>query len=387
MKYLITLLTLALLLNFSSFSQQVSTFAGPNIFINDAIVFDDNGLLYGARYNSAYNGSNVYRVTPSGEVSIFADGFSCTNGLQFGEDGYLYAVDVKANRQNQIYKIDSEGNKTTYGPIIRGAGGIFFDPLSDTLYVTKYSEDSVVKLAPDGTVVNFYSGPEMNGPFSIAFDEENNIYLANYTDGKVFKFIAGTNMAIPFCEVPFNSFGGVGFLLYHDNYIYATGIGKNKIYRINMEGVLFEFAGTGIPGRVDGQVDTARFSNPNGITINDGGDSIFISDYGTRSIRVISDLATGWIQVDYPTNKKIELEVMPNPVIELAKICFLIPETGMTEINLYSNNGTLIKNLLRKEMPAGNNQLFYNFSDLKSGIYYCKLVSSNMSKSFKIVVI
>jgi len=59
----------------------------------------------------------------------------------------------------------------------------------------------------------------------------------------------------------------------------------------------------------------------------------------------------------------------------------------MTKIYLFSSNGAKIKTLLSENRPSGKNKLMSDFSDLKRGIYFCKIVSSGMSKSAKIVVI
>lgn len=72
---------LPLLFSFTSSSAQwVSTFFNDaTINISDALLLDTQGNLYG----SDFNGSNVYKITPSGVASIFASGITSPNGLAF----------------------------------------------------------------------------------------------------------------------------------------------------------------------------------------------------------------------------------------------------------------------------------------------------------------
>ncbi len=289
----------------NSTAQTVTTFVGPDIHVNDALIMDSDGNLFGSQFNQS-GGSAVYKITPDGTVSVFSDGFSAANGLDFDHDGNLYVVDYTSNIANhQIYKLNSFGEKTPYGPTIAGASGILFDPLSDTLYVTEYTNgDKILKLAPDGGLVTYCEDDRLNGPVGMAFDDNNILYVANFTDGDIYKITHGGDSLTLIADLPNVSYWGVGFLAYASGYLYATGIGKHKIYQVSLDGEVVDFAGSGVPGLKDGSADTAQFNRPNGITTNAAQDTIYVSDFQTKSIRMISSITTGINDKTYQTKTK-----------------------------------------------------------------------------------
>ena len=87
----------------------------------------------------------------------------------------------------------------------------------------------------------------------------------------------------------------VGFIEYANGYIYATGFNTNKIYKVSLSGQITVLAGTGSNGQTNGPAAEATFNGPNGIVASPGGDSLFISDFYSRSLRLITDVSTGII--------------------------------------------------------------------------------------------
>ena len=166
-------------------AQMVSTIAGPQTGINDALVMDSVGNIYGSDFGvSTTGGSSVYKIDNAGVVTTFSTGYSSCNGLAFDHSGNLYVVDfTSANQNHQVYKLDANGNKTAYGPKISGASGIIFDPLSDTLYVSQYTggTNSISKLAPDSSVTMYCNHSNLNGPVGMVFDNEDRLICLLYT--------------------------------------------------------------------------------------------------------------------------------------------------------------------------------------------------------------
>ena len=72
------------------------------------ITFDNSNNLYIA------NGNNIVKVNTLGNQSIFATGFNYTENVVFDNtgfpNGYLYVMDST----NNIYKVDVNGNITTF---------------------------------------------------------------------------------------------------------------------------------------------------------------------------------------------------------------------------------------------------------------------------------
>ena len=134
------ILLIFLLINWNLMAQNVTTIVGSS-GINDALVVDSIGNIYGADFGVSSTGSSsVYKIDTAGVVTTFSTGYSSCNGLAFDHQGNLYVVDFTSSNQNhQVYKLDDTGVKTAYGPKIPGASGIIFDPLSDTLYAVSYT--------------------------------------------------------------------------------------------------------------------------------------------------------------------------------------------------------------------------------------------------------
>lgn len=376
---------------FSSLSQDVTTIAGPNTGINDALIIDSIGNIYGSDFGVSTTGaSSVYKIDTTGVITTFSTGYSSCNGLSFDKNGNLYVVDfVSANGlSNQIYKLDSVGNKTTYGPIIPGASGILFDPLSDTLYISQYSgaSNKISKLTPDGTVSLYSDHNNLNGPVGMAFDDSHNFYVANFNDGEIYKVTHHGDSLQLLAKIPNQSFYGIGFLTYASGYLYATGIGVHKVFRIGLNGGLFELAGSGKAGGKDGVADSAQFSRPNGIATNASQDKLYISDLNTKAIREITNLDES-IGLDW-TEVKTAFTAYnyPNPANKSTTIFFKLRKSAITKIELFSNDGKQLKLLQSSKLATGENTFELDTFSLKNGVYYVHIGNKDYSQSIKICV-
>lgn len=387
MKKLTIILPLILCLILFSISktnaQMVTTIAGPNININDAIAIDDEGNIYGSKFSTTNNGA-IYKISPDGTVSLFSDGYYSCNGMDFDSQGNLYVVDYTATAAtHQIYKVNMQGEKTAYGPPISGASGILFDPLSDTLYVSQYTgnNNSIVKLAPDETVVPFCDDEILDGPVGMAFDDNHEFYTANFGNGEIFKITHGGDSVKLLATVPHTTFWGIGFLTYASGYLYATGIGKHKIYKVSLSGEIFEFAGSGTAGLKDGQADTAQFNRPNGITTNAAQDTIYISDYGSKSVRMITDLTTS-IEYKPLPQKRADFELLqnfPNPLNNTTTITYELFKDADISLTIYTLTGKKQTSILYSHQQIGEHSINVDASSWPSGIYFYKLESNGIS--------
>ncbi len=71
-------------------------------------------------------GSRIWKVTPSGEMSVFATDLTTITGVAFGPDGSLYASEFTADRESgspagDVVRIWPNGSRT-----VIGAGSLFF---------------------------------------------------------------------------------------------------------------------------------------------------------------------------------------------------------------------------------------------------------------------
>lgn len=393
MKKIIYVVILYLILPDQAFTQTVRTITGPNSGINDALVLDNKGNIYGSDFgNSSTGASSVYKIDSAGVISTFSTGYSSCNGLALDHNNNLYVVDFTSiTSTHQIYKLDSLGNKTPYGPNISGASGIIFDPLSDTLYVSQYngtSSNQISKLSPDGSITLHCNHSLLNGPVGMAFDSKNVLYVANFNDGEIYKVSNNGDSLTLIANIPNVSFWGVGFITYANNYLYATGIGTHKIYKISLTGGLSVLAGSGTPGTLDGPAPMAEFSRPNGIATNLNQDKLYISDMNTNSVREVSGIQSSLNNKSnqYLSNFKLH-QNFPNPSNNFTEIKYSLSENSYVQLQLFSKDGKLLKTLSSSNQRKGKHSYSINTNKYKSGLYYYKLVCNGNSETKKLVII
>src|SRR5690606_6151744 len=167
---------------------------------------------------------------------------------------------------------------------------------------------------------------------------------------------------------------GIGFITFASGYLYATGIGVHKIFRISLSGEISILAGSGAVGTLDGEGQFAKFNRPNGITTNDAGDRLFISEYASSSVRVITGIAdvssTENLSRELPFNNLI---AFPNPADQEAKIMYDLRESGFVNLHMYDVSGVLIETLLSEYQVTGHHEIKWDTGKFLKGSYICRL--------------
>ncbi len=158
-------------------------------FVRDLInptglAFDREGFLY----TSSRNDGTIYRITPSGDATLFAEGLGIATGIAFDEHGNLYVGD----RSGTIFKIAATAGLpdpsnlfvfATLEPSM-AAYHLAFNS-KGTLFVTgpTTSSNQVIRaIAPDGTTSVFYQG--LGRAQGMAFDIDDNLYVAASLHGQ-----------------------------------------------------------------------------------------------------------------------------------------------------------------------------------------------------------
>jgi sugar lactone lactonase YvrE len=357
-------------------AQTVTTITTNASKIDDDIIFDAAGNLFG----SNYIGSKVYKRTPDGVESVFASGFGSPNGLAFNDDGTLIMAD---NTGNKLYKIFPDGSKEVFVAPLQGPSGVIRQKNSDTLIVTSYSATNQIwKVAPDGSVSTFLTHPEFNGPVGLCYDDSMNLYIANFSDRKIFKMTPGGQVTF-FTQPPLGQF--IGFLAYAKGSLYATAMEAHKIYKIDLEGNYAVWMGSTV-GTLDGDAAVARFNRPNGIRPSSTGDTLYVSDFGSKRVRMITNLGgTSAIGELVPGWK---VAVSPNPLANTAQITVELPDATDLSIGLYDDQGRLVQSVLENERLAGGaHQYALARRGLPKGIYFLYFQSSTGRFLAKKVVI
>jgi sugar lactone lactonase YvrE len=142
------------------------------------ITFDREGNLY---VSSRMEGS-IYKVTPGGQRSTYAQGMGVATGIAFDRDGNLYVGD----RTGTIFKISPDRQIFVFATVEPSVAAyhLAFGPAGD-LYMTgptTSSFDHVLRISPAGEVVSFYRG--LGRPQGLAFDIEGNLYVTASLGGR-----------------------------------------------------------------------------------------------------------------------------------------------------------------------------------------------------------
>ncbi|MCE7992289.1 MAG: T9SS type A sorting domain-containing protein [Roseivirga sp.] len=245
----------------AAFSQAASIVVGP-----------DNNI-----YIADWFWNRIRKVTPEGVVTTFAgngvkasvDGslltasFSHPTGIGIDEDGNFYVVD---NGSSTIRKIDTSGQVTT----IAGTG-----TAGDT----------------DGTGTN----AALNFPQRLGLDQSGNIYILDVGNNKIKKLSPTgelTTLAGSGAEGSANGTGTEatfrilnGLTVDKQGNVYTTSQ-NNVIRKIDTEGIVTTFAGSGGYSLLDGTGTNASFANPAGLRLDMQG-NLYVADNGNNRIRKI----------------------------------------------------------------------------------------------------
>ncbi|HEY3834488.1 MAG TPA: fibronectin type III domain-containing protein [Acidimicrobiia bacterium] len=224
--------------------------------------------------------NNVIRkVTPAGVVTTFAGN---------GTAGYVNGSGTSAEfNQPQGVAVDSSGN----------------------VYVADTNNNDIRKITSSGTTSLFAgsssqasgstdgSRATFNQPNGIALDSSGNLYVADTNNNKIRKitsggttstfagsgtagFADGTGTAAKFS-------GPQGLTVDSSGNVYVADTANNRVRKITSVGVVTTIAGSGTAGWVDGLSTSAQLNQPKGVTIDPGG-SVYVADQGNNAIRMIS---------------------------------------------------------------------------------------------------
>ena len=237
--------------------------------------------LEGNVYVADTSNQSIRRIGPSGAVTTLAgsgiagaaDGmgsaatFNMPWRVSAAPDGSVFVTDTY---NQKIRKVSRDGTVTT----LTGSGSIgstdgsattasFYYPFGlaaafdGAVYVADNSNQSVRKVASDGTVTTFA------GSGSVGF--------AN-----------GTGRAASF-QSPY------GAAVDRQGSVYIADTLNHCIRKISPTGVVTTLAGIGTRGSADGAADIGSFSDPQGVAVDAGG-NVYVADTGNNAIRKVSPL-------------------------------------------------------------------------------------------------
>jgi len=115
-------------------------------------------------------------------------GSTLLEGPTFGPDGLLYLVDVTAPAgQPKVMRLDleTEDIETVYTDDSSAFTSAQFSPLDERLYLTDIAGGTITSITPDGDDPQTFFSGDVDGqrlsPDDIAFDEEGNLFVSDFT--------------------------------------------------------------------------------------------------------------------------------------------------------------------------------------------------------------
>ncbi len=266
-----------------------------NLDANDALSIDLEGNIYVSNYGNYDNsigkgdGSNALKITAEGEVTNFVSNLSSPVGNAIDNEGNFYVNNDNDFTSGDLLKVSENGTRSIIATIegypagvLRGTNGNFF--------VSNYSKPVVHEVTAAGEVSTFASDQRLVGGVGIAYDDDGNIIVGNSITGDILS-ISEEGVVTLIATIPtVVAQSVIGYITYFDNYVYATGIGSNIIYRVALTGEVIAFAGNGLAASKDGEFGAASFAHPNGITVDKTRKLLYISEAGVNgdaALRVI----------------------------------------------------------------------------------------------------
>ena len=355
-------------LSFCLSAQTVSTLVGsfPG---NDGVSIGPDGNIYVNVWgnNGVYNGNQVYKVTPQGEFSLFANGLSVfPSGSIFDLNGNLL---ITGWASGTISRLRPDGTSIVISGGISGAGGLEVDQ-ANNIFISEYYNHRILKLDSLGNnPVTFASNDPINGPSGLTYIEADSLlFVGNWDDGRI-SVVSPDGIAAHFATLPTPN---VGTLMHYDGYIYTTSPLFNKIYKINIATSEVElFAGTGVLGNKDGPVNEATFNFPIGISTIDG-NTFYVSEsfIGGGRLRLIE---TESVHTKEQTYEAQLLDLFPNPCSDNLQINSKSINLKKCTLQLYNSMGQSIRIL---PIVGSENEIRFNTKNLAPGIYSLRFINN-----------
>lgn len=345
---------------------------------------------------SPSNSGGAIPSTTYGQVTLFAGNSVGTPGNSNGSGssasfhspesmtadaaGNLYVGD---GANNAIRKITPGGLVSTFAGSPTGASGykdttasaaLFNDPVavaidaSGNLFVGDYNNNAIRKITPAGLVSTFYSQANLT-PAGVSFDSSGNLIVTAQTLRQILKISpTGTATVIAGSTYGYNNAAGTAAQFENPmdaqpdpagNIIVADYL-NNAIRKITPAGAVSTLAGSTVSGNtgtfLDGVGTAARFNNPTGVTIAQGG-VIYVADFVNNDIRRIMPDGTVQLIAGSATQVHGYVDGTGTAAQFYSPMKMYIDASGTGYISEYGNNRirkiALTGYTLKGTLPAG----------------------------------
>lgn len=396
MKTAITLLSFILISCVHLFGQTVSTIA-HNFSASGGIRVDADGNILVADFGQDFNatGTDLFKISPSGDVSLFSTSLRGATGGNFDSQRRLFWSSFGGNR---VDVIDENGNVSLFATV-RGPVAIAVDT-SDNVFVASCSNNSIIRITPQGQISTFVSSNLFNCANGMTFDDQGNLYVSNFNDGRVIRVHVNLPPTV-FATVPGNNSVNLAF---NNGFIYVAVRAAHAIYRIPIDGNNQPelFAGRpNVRGNDDGTALQATFSFPNSIGVSPDGTKLYVNDVDASSStfhptvlrEIVLDNATSVEERSskIPDNFVLE-QNYPNPFNPTTNIRYELQSNSRVLLSIYNTIGEQVKVLIDEPQTAGAKTAAWNGRDDRgkmqsSGVYIFKIQIEGRSESKKMLLL
>lgn len=337
--------------------------------LDDGLAMDENGTIYGSYWGiwQGAVGTHLLRYRPNGMFDTLATGLNRPNGIAYHR-GQLY---IANSGTNQLVIMDTTGENRSVISVPGGISNALFVPGTDSLVMVAWNQNRILGLTSNGEVATVAQSSLLNGPVGAAYDTAGNLYIGNYNDGRILKYHDGQ------VEVFANIGGGMGFLTYADNALLATNHTDKKVYRITIADQSVKvIAGSGTTQITDGIGEAAAFRFPNGIQATASGDTIYVSEFDGKALRMIvrTNEVVQTIEEGDLTNK---VQLFPLPAINTVTING-VDQLAVQEAHLFNISGKLVTVFSKEDVLSGQLAL----ANIPAGTYLLKGVDKQQRVLF-----
>lgn len=240
---------------------------------------DDRGDIFmgdfGAYLSGPTPGAHVFRVTPDGQVEVFADGQVGASGNALDASGNLLQSSIAGGF---VSRISPGGTSTEAAAGLSAPVGIAVDD-DGTFYVANCGNQSVTATDPDGTTTVFASSELLQCPNGIALASDGNLYVANFSSRELVRVLPSGDVEL-FVTLPS---ANLGHVTYANGRLYVALRGAHQLAEVTLAGEVDILVGTGERGRRDGAIETATLSFPNDIALSPDGRVLYFNDVAPRT--------------------------------------------------------------------------------------------------------
>lgn len=230
---------------------------------------------FGPLLSSNQPGARVFRISPDGQVSTFAEGFVGASGNTVRADGTLLQSNIQGGF---VSSVSADGVVSTFATGFNAPVGLVNDP-DRGVFVANCGSHTIALVSDGGVVSEFAASDLLKCPNGIAMAPAGDLYVSNFYNGDLLR-IDGDGEVHPFVSLPGNNLGHV---TWGNGRLYVANRGGQAIVSVSLDGEVLLVAGTGVRGAQDGDLDEATVSLTNDIAVSPDGRVLYFNDVHPES--------------------------------------------------------------------------------------------------------